>query len=135
MSKKLKKKCWDYFSKYIRRKYADRDGYVTCITCGEKRQWNDRIDAGHYITRGRLSTMFDERNVHPQCKGCNGYGGGRLDVYALYLIKTYGKNILKELNEQKNRKNFKIKDFEYHDMIDDLKDKLVALDIRDIGNL
>lgn len=134
MSKKLKKKCWDYFSKYIRRKYSDKDGYVKCVTCDEIRQWNDRMDAGHYISRGRLSTFLDERNVHPQCKGCNGYGKGRLDVYALFLTRTYGKDILEELNTKKN-KQIKITNAEYHDMIDDLKDKLVGLDIRDTGNL
>ena len=36
---KLKKKLDAIFSKYIRLKDADKNGYVKCYTCGVKKYW------------------------------------------------------------------------------------------------
>lgn len=99
---KLKEKLDKIFSEYTRRRYADDNGYVSCVTCGVTRIWNDHMDAGHYISRGILATRWDERNVHPQCKGCNSFGKGRMDEYALYLQQVYGFDVLQELNQLKH---------------------------------
>jgi len=78
MAKTVKKKtlikaCDALFSKYILHKNADRDGYVTCITCG-KRAPIAQMDAGHFIGRRIQVLRYDERNVHPQCRYCNRFG-------------------------------------------------------------
>lgn len=90
------------FSWYIRRKYADNFGRNTCITCGSINDWQ-KMDAGHYVSRGVKSLRFDERNVHPQCQRCNRFREGVKDEYALKLQEMYGKNILKELQKEKNK--------------------------------
>ena len=53
--------------------------------------------AGHYLRRAIQATRYNERNVHPQCLMCNVFKHGELPKYALFLIKTYGPNILEEL--------------------------------------
>ncbi len=60
-----KKKALKAFSDYIR----ERDRW-TCYTCG-KRGDAHTMDAGHLISRYWAGTLFDEDNVHCQCKGCN----------------------------------------------------------------
>lgn len=85
------------YSKYIRIKEADRNGYCTCVTCGTKRKWNDKMDAGHCITRARWATRYDDRNVHPQCSKCNRYEEGRKLEYVLYLQKRYCPDIVDDL--------------------------------------
>ena len=37
--KTLEKKLDAVFSEYIRRKYADKNGIVSCYTCGKKKFW------------------------------------------------------------------------------------------------
>jgi len=50
-----KKEADKVFSRYIRRKYADKNGNVSCITCGVTKHWKE-MDCGHYISRNHLST-------------------------------------------------------------------------------
>lgn len=96
----LEKKLDTLFSLYIRKRYATPDGMVRCVTCGKYDHWKE-TDAGHYISRQYLSTRYDERNVHVQCKSCNRFHEGRKDEYTLFLLKTYGVGILEELNRDK----------------------------------
>lgn len=96
----LQSKLDTLFSLYIRKRYATPDGMVRCVTCGKYDHWKE-TDAGHYISRQYLSTRYDERNVHVQCRSCNRFHEGRKDEYTLFLIKTYGVGILEELNKDK----------------------------------
>ena len=97
---KIKKKADSVFSTYIRNKYAV-NGYVMCVTCGILKP-PKKMQAGHYIPRNILSTRYYEKNVHPQCYGCNVCKNGAKDNYALYLISQYGDGILEELAIRKN---------------------------------
>lgn len=97
----LKKKLDNIFSKYIRFKNSDKDGYCICITCGKRVFWKE-IQNGHYITRNHLSTRWLEQNCAPQCVGCNVFGRGRPDIFALKIIEKYGKDELEKLNLAKN---------------------------------
>lgn len=36
------------FSEYIRRRDADKDGFVRCISCGRRIRWED-ADCGHLV--------------------------------------------------------------------------------------
>lgn len=97
----LQKKADKEFSRYVRLVNSDDSGMCRCVTCNRSFRWDD-IDAGHYIGRRFISTRYDDRNVHPQCKYCNRFLEGLKDEYALFLIKKYGKEILDELHQKKN---------------------------------
>ena len=87
--KKQKKKAWTIFSIYIRRKYADSNGYVRCVTCGAIKHWKQGMQAGHFIDSRNNSVLFDERLVHPQCVGCNMFKRGNKVKYTLFMLKKY----------------------------------------------
>lgn len=58
------------FSLYIRLKYANPEGIVTCYTCDEPFHYKD-IQNGHFVKRGSNATRFEEANNRPQCPRCN----------------------------------------------------------------
>lgn len=105
MSKKTKRKTLvttldTIFSKYIRLKNSDADGYCNCVTCGKKGYWEkDGIHAGHFMSRKHYSTRWDERNVKPQCGYCNTHKYGEQYKYSLYLGKETSEDLL-ELSHQ-----------------------------------
>ena len=129
----LDKKLWAIFSKYIRIRDANSDGIAMCISCGKPmRVWyfdgkfNAQVHAGHYYTRRYKSLKYDERNVNAQCCNCNTFLEGNTQKYREGLIKKYGKNILKELDEK--CENLTIwKPFVYENMIEQYQEKLNAL--------
>lgn len=83
------KKLWAAFSKYIRQRDADENGNCSCITCGLIRQWK-QMDCGHGIGRQHWGTRYNEKNNHAQCKRCNGFEGGKREVYKIEVDKRYG---------------------------------------------
>lgn len=98
---KLKEKLDKVFSLWVRQSNADDNEYCKCVTCGKIAHWKE-MDAGHYIPRNILATRWDERNVQPQCRGCNRFGGGKPDEYAIWLRQKYGETVLEELHAQKH---------------------------------
>lgn len=69
---------------------ANDDGICKCISCGKLVHWKD-ADGGHYISRARLATKLEEKNVNAQCKSCNGFGDAATGhQYALRLDEKYG---------------------------------------------
>lgn len=118
-----KKRLWKLVSEYVRRKDADKNGYVRCISCGVKKHWKD-IDAGHYIPKSRGNCIYWEiKNIHPQCTSCNRFRHGNLNLYALALIKKYGQQILQEL-EWKSRQTCPMNELTYLKLIQEYKQKL-----------
>jgi hypothetical protein len=105
----LKAKVWKVFSIYIRSKDKDFRDNIPCFTCDRVDHWRS-FDAGHYIPKstGGAALYFHEKNVHPQCTGCNRFRHGNLTVYALRLQQKYGTGVLEELHklrgQQWNRK-------------------------------
>lgn len=118
----LKKRLDKVFSEYIRRTKAKNEICI-CVTCGKRDHYKE-MDAGHYVSRRHLSTRFDERNVWPQCKSCNRFNEGRKDEYALFLIRTYGDDILQELKELKDKPAY---NFPYEDKIKEYRKTLKDL--------
>lgn len=55
----------EVFSKVIRVKYADKDGFVLCFTSDVKMRWQDS-QCGHYISRSHISTRWMEQNCKVQ---------------------------------------------------------------------
>ena len=79
------KKLDKVFSIWVRSKDADHTGQVDCYTCGVNKSWKYEIDAGHFQSRGKYATRWNEDNVKPQCKRCNGFRGGEQYLFALNL--------------------------------------------------
>ena len=98
----LKGKLDNIFSKWRRLKEVDKDGFCVCITCGKRLYWKE-IQTGHYITRNYMATRWLEENTAPQCVGCNIFGKGRPDVFAIRIQEKYGKDELEKLNLVKNQ--------------------------------
>lgn len=69
------------FSRYIRIKYADNDGLVSCFTCNDKPIHFTRMQCGHYIPRTHLATRWLEENCRPQNEHCNCMLSGNLEVF------------------------------------------------------
>lgn len=74
------------FSEYIRKRDADKKGYVTCITSGKKYHYSE-VDAGHFISRKEMSTRWHEDNVFAQSRYDNRYRYGKQYEYSLALEK------------------------------------------------
>lgn len=112
------------FSLWIRQRNANLDGFVECFTCGVVKHWK-QIQCGHFMTRSRYSTRWDEENARPQCGKCNMVNGGEQFIFA------------KKLNEESEGKadaihvaslqTVKFYDWELEEMIEDYKKKLAEL--------
>ena len=97
------KKLDKIFSIWIRSKDADHAGMVECFTCGVTKSWKYEIDAGHFMGRGKYATRWDEQNVKPQCKSCNGFRSGEQYLFSKHLDEEYGKGTSDELVYQSNQ--------------------------------
>jgi hypothetical protein len=98
---KLRDKLDAEFSKYIRLKYADEYGNVTCYTCGQVKFWKE-MQCGHYISRRHLCTRWNEDNCRPQDARCNLFNQGNIPVFSQKLLREYGEKKLDELLELSN---------------------------------
>ena len=86
--------------KMVRLRDADNNGYCKCVTCGCVRRWNEGMQGGHFIAKGKGGTnewALDERNVHPQCAECNSFGmkfHNKQARYTMYMIRRYGPELV-----------------------------------------
>ena len=94
--KNAKQRAIDAFQMWVR--YRDN---WTCVVCGkhinpELPGAKQEMHAGHYISRRHLSLLMDPKNVHAQCKNCNGAQNweGMDPRYTKYIVNTYGPEIL-----------------------------------------
>ena len=97
--KQVKANSWKYFSKYIRLKDADNNGYVKCVTCGSIKFWKE-MQSGHYMHN---KCDYDDRNVHPQCIKCNKWLSGNGIEYERYMRNTYTENEIDMLRLKANK--------------------------------
>jgi hypothetical protein len=119
---KLVKKLDNIFSQYIRLSNS-KNGNCTCVTCGKVGDWkNGGMQAGHFQSRKHYSTRWDERNVKPQCVGCNMFKAGEQYKFSLYLGGKLSEELL-----QKSRETVKFADVDLIEMVDYYSDKLKLL--------
>ncbi len=127
MAKKKTLKYWKTkidkpFHEYIRRRDADNDsGYCQCISCDKPIHFTES-DAGHFISRGKLATSWDERNVNAQCRKCNRFEYGRQFEYSLKIGTELAEQLLQE-----SRAVFKLMEHEYQEIFETYRDKLKEL--------
>jgi len=86
----------------VRLKAADDHGMAQCATCNTRKHYKE-MDGGHYIGRRWTATKILEENIHCQCKACNGFQGGALDRYTLFMIDFYGREFVDELQILKHQ--------------------------------
>lgn len=116
----LKKKLDKVFSDYIRQRDGGR-----CYTCGSTQEWKYQQN-GHFISRGKMSTRYDEQNCHCQCVSCNVFKNGNYPEYAAKLQDQYGDGIIKELNARGRAiKQFTVK--ELTELIEKYQKKIIIL--------
>ena len=122
MAKKKTLKYWKTkidkpFHSYIRRRDADNDsGYCKCISCDKPIHFSES-DAGHFISRGKLATRWDERNVNAQCRKCNRFEYGRQFEYSLKIGTKLAEQLL-----QDSRSTFKLMEHEYLEIFEKYRD-------------
>jgi len=79
-----KRTLWDYFASYVKA----RDGNC-CISCGAFATGGS-LHAGHLFSRQHGATLYDPKNCHSQCAGCNRGRRGNTPAYADAFIERYG---------------------------------------------
>lgn len=122
---KLRKQADDIFSLFIRLSNCDADGYGKCITC-EFRGHFRQMDNGHFIGRQFKATRFDEKNVSMQCKGCNKFGQGMAEQFAIEIDKKHGEGTAKLLKAQ-SRNTIKEERLLYLSVISEYTQKVYEL--------
>lgn len=94
--KQLKSKLWTVFSKFVRIRDADREGFITCITSGA-RMWWQQSQAGHFMSRRYNATFIHEKNVHAQSPHSNMFLAGEQYIYGKRLDELYGQGTADEM--------------------------------------
>lgn len=89
------------FSQYIRRRDS-KDDMCSCSTCGVVKPIK-QMQAGHFMSRGKYSTRWDEMNVHAQCQGCNMWKQGQQYKMSIHIDNKYGAGTAAELMNKSNR--------------------------------
>lgn len=75
-----------------------RDCYLPCISCGAS--WSPEFEAGHFHTRGAHPKLkFNIKNIHAQCKKCNGSESGNKVGFKKGIAERYGAQALRELEK------------------------------------
>lgn len=124
----IKKRLWKVISEYIRRKYADDNGYCSCVTCGITKHWKE-MQAGHFIPQAQGDACrYIEENIHPQDYRCNVNLGGNGPEYNAFMLDMYGQEKIDELRAlSKTTAKFTIPDLlemeiEYKQLLENLND-------------
>jgi len=113
------------FSLYIRLRDSNANGYFFCISCGRMKAWS-HADCGHYFSRARMNTRYDEKNCNAECSYCNRMSADHLDGYQANLMKKIGE---KEFDLLRVRSNMVRKwyEWELEELIKYYKDKCKEL--------
>ena len=97
---------------------ATPPGFCVCVTCGLCLPWKGKgsvwgtMHAGHFLPTRRLSILFDERNVHPQCSGCN-KASGNPAAYFQFMLAEYGQDVIDDLHRLKHSWSVKFEREDY----------------------
>lgn len=108
-----KKRAWDQFSRYIRLRDS-QNGYAKCCSCEFLAEWR-LLQAGHFVAGRNNSILFDERNCHAQCVGCNFFGKNSRSYgnYFQFMKAHYGLQVIDELITLSNKTvNYEREDYQ-----------------------
>lgn len=99
----LLNKATKHFNLWIRTR--DREGeYFTCISCSTTKRIKNYANgsnyhAGHYFPSTVSALKYNEINVNSQCGKCNTHGHGNQINYRHGLVRKYGEESVKELEQ------------------------------------
>lgn len=96
----LKKELYKAVQLLARLQEVDQYGFGKCISCW-KSIHRTQGDGWHYIPREHMETAFDLRNIHLQCKNCNGRLHGNLINYRASLVAQYWEDFVTDLEQRK----------------------------------
>lgn len=100
-----------HFHRFIVLRDKKKRGH--CITCHSPIE-----EAGHFNHGGNNRYAFwcdfNEENLHGQCKQCNLFRSGNLNVYAQEIKRMYGADKIDELNAL----TWKSQDWNNEDLVD-----------------
>ena len=116
----LKKKLDKVFSEFIRTRDLDDTGNATCFTCGAVKPWR-AMHAGHFMSRSKLSTLFNPVNVHVQCPRCNLWNQGEQYQFGINLDERYEPGTAQSLRITSERTQ-RITAGEYTELLDYYKE-------------
>lgn len=116
----------------VRLKASDDNGYCSCVTCGTTRHYKDGMQGGHFISRRYTAHKLLEENINSQCQCCNGPRGGSIVEYTLYMIDTYGREFVEDLQERKHETK-KYTRAEIADITKELKERIKTEEERVAG--
>ena len=131
---KAKAKAWPAFSIYIRTRDALKTtgtlDEALCVTCDRRYPIKKvgGLQAGHFIQGRHPSVLFDERNCHAQCYGCNVMKKGNMVKYYKFMLKEYGQEAIDELELLDTKLTF-LSAADYLDICETYKEKLEKLTI------
>ena len=109
LAKTLRAQCLVAAQKLARISAANSNGYAQCVSCDPNElnswhHWKD-MDGGHFIPKGSSGYWaLEVENIHPQCKGCNGFGmkhGSAEAWYTLWMEDMYGRDFVEEMLAKK----------------------------------
>ena len=124
----LRAKALKTLQKLARIKAANGSGFAHCVSCGRVNHYKE-MDGGHFISKGSSSRWaLEECNVHPQCKGCNGFGmkhGSAEAQYTMWMIDYYGRDFVESMIAKK-KDPVKFYTQDYRDMIADWEEQIKA---------
>jgi hypothetical protein len=103
--KVAKRRAWDAFSIYIRKRDAKRDELILdgdrafCISCGRDYPafGVGCLQAGHFIPGRNIKVLFDEKQVFAQCYNCNITLKGNWAEYYKKMVALIGIEAVEEM--------------------------------------
>lgn len=125
MNKNKVRRLDNVFSKYIRLRDTDDNGYGKCISTGRLIHYSE-ADAGHFISRDRYSTRWNEKNVHLQSRQANRFKSGQQFSQSISIDRLYGEGTA-ELLLAESRRPSKLTDFEIDVLINHYKKEVKRL--------
>jgi len=82
-----------------------RRGQCVCVTCGKVQAWSGGLGGmhtGHFLGSRRLSILYDEDNVAPQCSHCNRFSNGSPQAFRMWMVHVRGYEIIERLRKLKD---------------------------------
>jgi len=107
------------FSLHVRQRNMDENQNVSCYTCGRSNHYK-KMQCGHFMTRARYSTRWDEVNCQTQCYGCNVMQQGKQYEFGLNLDKEFGVGVSENLY-RKSMQTVKFMTYELEEKIEHYK--------------
>lgn len=84
--KALKREADKVFSRFIRHRDTNTEGFGHCVTCNAYAP----LQCGHFVKRQHLAVRFDEMNCNGQCVRCNKWLHGNDGEYAAWIVRHHG---------------------------------------------